>query len=535
MLGRIALFLSHRLALTNFTIDDASPAVVYTETPIIQCGPNSCPPGRNPFNGTATLTQGPIIVTFVGTPFTTAIHFKQAKFNQAPPRRIQVYVFLAVSGGCNFTIDGVDVGSWGAQSDGVTQLAYHNTSLLTRPHVLISPAISMSLIELDYIIYTTDVPTHKPRIGAIVGGAIGGVLALTLLGSCIFPAETGPAKENRGEGIRLGEGGGGEQDKSSWRRGPNALGGRCVSPVETGSAKENRSERDAGETSGEKSADNQINESKNLHIEDLEKELRRRNNQLSELMNRIAALENNLDRNPPRRPDVKIIPWRVLNTIQSLYWVSFYEPHLVDDDDPDSNQLLVWLFSRDLSGVLPRFFALFAAAALIIGYWKFADVLEPFEIDSMSLSIPLRYLLPLLGAVSGIAFAGAGGILSPVDIFVASIGQTVAQMAHTSIFPHPVLIVQTGYGNHCGGHTPAAFILAVDYVALILMQSAVNWPLLDSSTYLPSRCIDTTPCNGCAWWFCVYHHKLHQNATQAVDPWAQWRSGPLPVSPLLWY
>ncbi|KAJ7872313.1 hypothetical protein B0H14DRAFT_3860429 [Mycena olivaceomarginata] len=142
MLGCIALLLcpivwlcvSASAKLTNFTIDDASPAVVYTETPIIQCGTNNCPPGRNPFNGTATLTQGPIIVTFVGS---------------------QVYVFLAVSGGCNFTIDGVDVGSWGdTQSDGVTQLAYHNMSLLTRPHVLlISPAISMSLIELDYSRY----------------------------------------------------------------------------------------------------------------------------------------------------------------------------------------------------------------------------------------------------------------------------------------------------------------------------------------------------------------------------------------------
>ncbi|KAJ7320813.1 hypothetical protein DFH08DRAFT_819070 [Mycena albidolilacea] len=191
MLGRIALLLcpivwlcvSASAKLTNFTIDDASPAV--------------CPPGWNSFDGTATLTQGPIIVTFVGS---------------------QVYVFLAVSNGCNFTIDGVDVGSWGyAQSDGVTQLAYHNTSLLARPHVLlISPASATSLIELDYIIYTDDVPTHKPRIGAIVGGTIGGVVALTLLGiGAFFLRRQDQRRRIAVRGMRLGEVGGGEQDKLS--------------------------------------------------------------------------------------------------------------------------------------------------------------------------------------------------------------------------------------------------------------------------------------------------------------------------------
>ncbi|KAJ7681619.1 hypothetical protein B0H14DRAFT_927648 [Mycena olivaceomarginata] len=106
--------------------------------------------------------------------------------------------------------------------------------------------------------------------------------------------------------------------------------------------------------------DNQINELKDLFVsrmEDHEKEQRRKDNQLSELMNRVAALEINLaDRNPP---SVKITPWRAFNTLLVLglgvyksigtyqgqttgpttvdwigslvwativYWVSLYEP-----------------------------------------------------------------------------------------------------------------------------------------------------------------------------------------------------------------
>ncbi|KAJ7856831.1 hypothetical protein B0H14DRAFT_3448226 [Mycena olivaceomarginata] len=123
-------------------------------------------------------------------------------------------------------------------------------------------------------------------------------------------------------------------------------------------------------------------------MEDHEKEQRRKDNQLSELMDRIAALEVNLaDRNPP---SVKVTPWRAFNTLLVLglgiykfvgtyqgqtvgpttvdwigslvwativYWVSLYEPLV--DDDPDSEELLVWIFCRDLSGILPTFPELF--------------------------------------------------------------------------------------------------------------------------------------------------------------------------------
>ncbi|KAJ7320821.1 hypothetical protein DFH08DRAFT_890270 [Mycena albidolilacea] len=186
--------------------------------------------------------------------------------------------------------------------------------------------------------------------------------------------------------------------------------------------------------------------------EDLQKELRRRDkrrkdNQLSELMNRVAALEVKLaDRNPP---SVKITPWRAFNTLLVLglgvyksvgtyqgqttgpttvdwigslvwativYWVSLYEPLV--DDDPDSEEVLVWIFCRDLAGILPVLLALlFFTVAAVLGYIKLVVlVLRPLGPHSgvlLSLSISLAlslvwalavcalglYLLPKLGSL----------------------------------------------------------------------------------------------------------------------------------------
>jgi hypothetical protein len=71
--------------------------------------------------------------------------------------------------------------------------------------------------------------------------------------------------------------------------------------------------------------DSQINEFKHLlvsFIEKLETRLRRKDNQIDELMTRIAALERTLEKNPvidrnssKQRHHVKITPWRVLNTV----------------------------------------------------------------------------------------------------------------------------------------------------------------------------------------------------------------------------
>lgn len=63
---------------------------------------------------------------------------------------------------------------------------------------------------------SADVPTHKSHIGAIVGGTIGGVVVLTLLGiGAFFLRRQDQRRRIAVRGMRLGEGGGGEQDKSS--------------------------------------------------------------------------------------------------------------------------------------------------------------------------------------------------------------------------------------------------------------------------------------------------------------------------------
>jgi hypothetical protein len=63
---------------------------------------------------------------------------------------------------------------------------------------------------------STDVATHKPRIGAIVGSTIGGVVALTLLGiGAFFLQRPDQRRKIAARGMRLGEAGGREQDKSS--------------------------------------------------------------------------------------------------------------------------------------------------------------------------------------------------------------------------------------------------------------------------------------------------------------------------------
>ncbi|KAJ7655836.1 hypothetical protein DFH06DRAFT_1473996 [Mycena polygramma] len=132
--------------LTNFTVDDTDPSVVYSPTPVLYCSPSSCPASYTDllFNGTSTLTQHPIVFSFTGS---------------------GIYVFLDVSaGGCVFTVDGEDVGVFNKTSpNGSIELAYRNTSIPTGSHVLlISPAHTESIIELDYIIYTYVNLVHLP-------------------------------------------------------------------------------------------------------------------------------------------------------------------------------------------------------------------------------------------------------------------------------------------------------------------------------------------------------------------------------------
>ncbi|KAJ7159960.1 hypothetical protein C8R43DRAFT_1124326 [Mycena crocata] len=155
--------------LTNYTLDDSSPAIVYSHTPTLQCNRSTCPEGWTTqlFNRTSTLTQSP--------------------------------------GACSFNVDGDNVGvSNNSNPNGNIQLAYRNTSMLDGPPLLlISPAQAEMLIELGYIIYTYGSSTsllgtigesnnlsadkkksEQTHVGAIVAGVVGGVVLIfgTLLG-----------------------------------------------------------------------------------------------------------------------------------------------------------------------------------------------------------------------------------------------------------------------------------------------------------------------------------------------------------------
>ncbi|KAJ7853037.1 hypothetical protein B0H14DRAFT_2758967 [Mycena olivaceomarginata] len=57
-----------RGGFTNFTLDDTSPTITYTETPTARCSPGACDPDLTSrlHNGTSTITAGTIVVPFTG-------------------------------------------------------------------------------------------------------------------------------------------------------------------------------------------------------------------------------------------------------------------------------------------------------------------------------------------------------------------------------------------------------------------------------------------------------------------------------------
>ncbi|KAJ6517708.1 hypothetical protein DFH09DRAFT_1195006 [Mycena vulgaris] len=146
-------------ALTNHTIDDTSPAVVYTQPPLIQCMPTTCdePWTKRLFNGTSAITNSPIIVSFTGT---------------------AVYVYLGIAGSCIFNLDGIEAGLWNDTIQGDDQIisqAYWNAGLLDVKHTLtIYPATPESFVQFDYLIYSSS-SSRKLRVRAIIGGVVGGV------------------------------------------------------------------------------------------------------------------------------------------------------------------------------------------------------------------------------------------------------------------------------------------------------------------------------------------------------------------------
>ncbi|KAJ6488427.1 hypothetical protein DFH09DRAFT_1209453 [Mycena vulgaris] len=157
-------------AATNHTLDDTSPAVVYTQTPFLRCTPTTCEAAwtERLFNGTSAITSSPIIVSFTGT---------------------AVYVYLGIAGACIFNIDGVKTGVFNDTIPGdenVIHLAYRGTGMADGPHTLtIYPAKAGSFVQFDYVVYTTG-SARKSRVGAIVGGVVGGVVFVAVLSAAAF-------------------------------------------------------------------------------------------------------------------------------------------------------------------------------------------------------------------------------------------------------------------------------------------------------------------------------------------------------------
>ncbi|KAJ6477877.1 hypothetical protein C8R47DRAFT_643882 [Mycena vitilis] len=191
-LWAVALFWNAvRGGLTNYTLDDTSPQIVYTQTPLLRCSPSTsqCNPDfvDRLFNRTSSTTEGPIIVPFTGT---------------------AVYVYLTMVGDCGFNLDGRYVGEFintNATDVNNIYLAFMNATMPDVPHVLtIYPQRMSEGIELDYIVYSHN--PHKARVGAIVGGVVGGVVAVAIFTAATFFIRRREKKRQLSRiGIRLGD------------------------------------------------------------------------------------------------------------------------------------------------------------------------------------------------------------------------------------------------------------------------------------------------------------------------------------------
>lgn len=114
-----------------------------------------------------------------------------------------MYVYLGLVGNCSFNLDGRLVGRFSQSLSNATEentihLAYHDFDLPAAPHVLtMYPEDAGHVIVLDYVVYRCVAPSsllgsrvtkpgnrsrdnsipRKTRVGAIVGGVVGGLAA----------------------------------------------------------------------------------------------------------------------------------------------------------------------------------------------------------------------------------------------------------------------------------------------------------------------------------------------------------------------
>ncbi|KAJ7142905.1 hypothetical protein C8R44DRAFT_726208 [Mycena epipterygia] len=154
-------------AVANYTIDDRSSAVNYTQGSTQQCpagGSAKCP--STLFDGTSTVTSGPIHVNFSG---------------------IAVYVFLGIAGAVTFALDGNVTDGMYNNTDDSIHLAFSNPALFSGPHLLTISPVNTGTIQLDYIVYTgaTGRKTSRNK-SAIIGGVVGGVLVVALILIALF-------------------------------------------------------------------------------------------------------------------------------------------------------------------------------------------------------------------------------------------------------------------------------------------------------------------------------------------------------------
>ncbi|KAJ7116475.1 hypothetical protein C8R44DRAFT_879843 [Mycena epipterygia] len=190
-----------RAGLTNYTIDDMSPSIVYSHIPLERCTSTTCGgQTSSTYNGTATLTDGPITFSFTGS---------------------ELYVIGAMFGICTFGLDGNTVGTLNLSVIGENadlRPIYTNTSIPDGPHTLvITPLTDVTVIWLDYLIYTANSP-RKTHVGAIVGGVIGGlVLTVGVFFAAFFIRRRKNRKRLFLRGIPLGD-----EDKASIKLTPIA-------------------------------------------------------------------------------------------------------------------------------------------------------------------------------------------------------------------------------------------------------------------------------------------------------------------------
>ncbi|KAJ7714768.1 hypothetical protein DFH07DRAFT_72761 [Mycena maculata] len=184
----VLLFLSLasvRAIQQNYTVDDTSPDIIYTDPQaIFQCSnaTTACPDGLKDglFNESVTFTTGNISFSFTGTAF---------------------YVSLDLIGACSITLDGTEITTLNVTLGDVLAAAasgeqpgfsVSKSDMADGPHTLLvapfpTTDATATIIGFDQVIYTATLPDKKSHVGAIVGGVIGGVvLTIGVLFAAMF-------------------------------------------------------------------------------------------------------------------------------------------------------------------------------------------------------------------------------------------------------------------------------------------------------------------------------------------------------------